>query len=145
MAAPNGIELTKQELEIYLTCKSGIYGIKDIMRMFNLTMYRAKRAIFFIEKATKEKILNGGMDYFDPSKDSLCWLCSNSTNSGCSWSKSFVPVDGWEATPNTQYIEMNKGKFREEQTYHVLKCPEFVDDAIERYKTMRGNYANKEK
>lgn len=31
-------------------------------------------------------------------KETLCWTCQNACG-GCSWSKSFTPVEGWDAKP----------------------------------------------
>ena len=52
----------------------------------------------------------------------ICWKCANAVPGikwgreyGCSWSRDFVPVDGWDAT---------KGK----KGYEVHKCPKFIPD-----------------
>ena len=70
----------------------------------------------------------------------LCWLCANATNEGCSWSKSFTPVEGWEATPTTiqggynAKLRLENGKIvqtsveREIPSYKVHSCPEFIQD-----------------
>lgn len=52
--------------------------------------------------------------------ETLCWRCAKSVNMGCSWSKSFLPVDGWTAEEN--HIRRNGigGK-----DYRVIECPEF--------------------
>ena len=47
-------------------------------------------------------------------KQTLCWSCQNATNGGCSWSRSFTPVEGWVA---------NKGI-----GYNVKSCPEYIQD-----------------
>jgi hypothetical protein len=52
----------------------------------------------------------------------LCWQCANAvpnneTGRGCSWSRSFKPVPGWDA---------NDGE-RSTVSYHVRSCPEFVE------------------
>lgn len=31
---------------------------------------------------------------------SRCWTCKKACNSGCSWSRDFIPVDGWKAEKN---------------------------------------------
>lgn len=49
------------------------------------------------------------------SPESLCAYCGNACNSGCSWSESFTPVEGWTAAEN------DKG-------YFVIECPEFKHD-----------------
>ena len=48
-----------------------------------------------------------------------CWDCANSTNSGCSWSDKFIPVDGWIAERN-----------EEKDSYRVIDCPEFKRDSF---------------
>lgn len=43
--------------------------------------------------------------------ENLCWSCGNAVN-GCSWSRSFVPVDGWEAEEDGT-------------SYKIRNCPRF--------------------
>lgn len=48
--------------------------------------------------------------------ETLCSYCGNACNSGCSWSDSLEPVDGWEAVQN-------------KNGYFVVDCPKFyIDD-----------------
>lgn len=54
-------------------------------------------------------------------KETLCWNCQNACNSGCSWSKNFIPVEGWEATPTIS------DRFTNTESYHVHKCPQFKE------------------
>ncbi len=52
----------------------------------------------------------------------ICWNCKNAVCSGCAWSRSFKPVDGWEAKRET----INAGgRFLE--TYTVRSCPQFLE------------------
>ena len=53
-------------------------------------------------------------------KEALCWTCARSGTSTCCWDKKFEPVDGWRA----------KAVFRNGigHTYHVMSCPEYVED-----------------
>ena len=58
---------------------------------------------------------------------SLCWRCENCVpnkegTKGCSWSRYFRPVKGWDATPIPQSYKTIPGT-----SYRVNKCPEFVD------------------
>ena len=52
----------------------------------------------------------------------ICWHCTKSVGSRCSWSANFVPVEGWEAketwihTSGNDYI----------QSYQVISCPQFT-------------------
>lgn len=48
--------------------------------------------------------------------ESLCWRCDRAIG-GCSWSRSFTPVEGWEAQYNPTI-----------KSYHVISCPEYVPD-----------------
>ena len=59
----------------------------------------------------------------------ICWDCANSTNGGCCWSREFIPVDGWEAIPDRIKINANRADY--EDTWCVVKCPEFVRDAYD--------------
>lgn len=59
-----------------------------------------------------------------PSK-TICWTCQNACG-GCSWSKSFLPVEGWEAEPHTLYA--NDSGHAPVQSYEVLCCPEYLPD-----------------
>lgn len=51
-------------------------------------------------------------------KGTLCWGCSKATG-GCSWSKSLLPVDGWE-TESTMVDGL--------PTHKVISCPNFERD-----------------
>lgn len=51
----------------------------------------------------------------------LCWNCKKACG-GCSWSSSFTPIPGWEATPHIT----DEDNERPIHTYHVKSCPEFV-------------------
>lgn len=55
----------------------------------------------------------------------LCWSCANAVpdkygKRGCSWSRSFEPVKGWDADETRLYSD------KPTQSYHVRQCPEFV-------------------
>ena len=52
---------------------------------------------------------------------SICWDCKNALL-GCSWSRDFVPVEGWKALKS----ELITGRNRSTETYRVISCPEFV-------------------
>lgn len=52
----------------------------------------------------------------------LCWTCRKACG-GCSWSRSFVPVRGWTATPS--HIPSN-GEYAD--TYNITECPEYMPD-----------------
>lgn len=58
-------------------------------------------------------------------KSTLCWSCRKSTNSGCSWSRALIPVDGWKAEED--HLKTN---YADNQTYLVIECPEFVRDSV---------------
>lgn len=52
-----------------------------------------------------------------------CWTCKNACNGGCSWSRDFIPVDGWKAEKT--FIPGN-GEFAE--SYNIIDCPEYKAD-----------------
>lgn len=54
-------------------------------------------------------------------KATLCWRCRHavpSASTGCSWSRRFVPVEGWTAEKHQQ---KQSGSVYE--TYCVISCP----------------------
>ena len=54
--------------------------------------------------------------------DSLCWDCGRALG-GCSWSKRFKPVKGWEAEKTV--IQDVRGDC---ESYHVISCPRYRPD-----------------
>lgn len=50
----------------------------------------------------------------------LCWDCEKACGR-CSWSRDFIPVPGWKATPTKLNVERN----RIVDSYEVHECPEF--------------------
>lgn len=56
-------------------------------------------------------------------KDTLCCWCGKFCG-GCSWSKDFIPVEGWTATPT---ITSGNG-CRPVESYLITACPDFVAD-----------------
>lgn len=55
----------------------------------------------------------------------ICWDCQNAVF-GCSWSKDFVPVEGWDATPTLLYA--NDKVHGPVQSYEVNRCPQYIPD-----------------
>lgn len=53
---------------------------------------------------------------------SICWDCAKACG-GCSWSKDYVPVQGWTATQKNMYYDK-----REIESYIVHECPMFTPD-----------------
>lgn len=51
----------------------------------------------------------------------ICWECKNALG-GCSWSKNFKPVNGWEAEKT--YLRSNHKIGGE--SYKVINCPEYT-------------------
>lgn len=76
--------------------------------------------------------------------DTLCWECQNACG-GCSWSKSFIPVDSWEAIKTT----INQSNYAMSHSYIVLSCPLFKQDKNggreEYYKEKRNEFVKKHK
>lgn len=63
----------------------------------------------------------------------LCWRCVNAVpdgERGCSWSREFKPVDGWDAEPTL--VRAKYGAFDHHKTgfiesFQVKACPEFEE------------------
>lgn len=55
----------------------------------------------------------------------ICWNCKNACG-GCSWSKEFKPVEGWDATYSpVMYARGYDYKREFKESYVVHECPEF--------------------
>lgn len=66
-------------------------------------------------------------------KVNICFDCTKAV-CGCSWSRSFTPVDGWDAKPD--FIWINSGKKTKSYkmpTWWVRRCPEFEPDPPREY------------
>ena len=61
-------------------------------------------------------------NYKDTLKYSLCWTCRNACG-GCSWSRDFQPVKGWEAVPT---YHISNGEHA--NSFHVYKCPLYKEE-----------------
>ncbi len=61
-------------------------------------------------------------------EQTLCWSCKNFSK--CSWSFG-VPVKGWKAKPSKYYERNGKRPYVliEVESYLVLSCPQFAEDA----------------
>lgn len=71
----------------------------------------------------------------EPQKLTLCWDCAKSANSGCSWAKGFVPVEGWTAVPRCV-----KGHV---DSFVIRKCPEFEEDEyVKKWRIKNGEEAD---
>lgn len=58
----------------------------------------------------------------------ICWQCENAVpdrdgTKGCSWSRDFIPVEGWTAKRRLLLIQHNGAT----TSYTVLKCPLFKE------------------
>ena len=60
-----------------------------------------------------------------PNQSTICWNCSKACR-GCSWSRNFQPVDGWQATPTKVYQANGKTL----DSFIVHNCPQFEKDTI---------------
>lgn len=56
----------------------------------------------------------------------ICWDCKRAVM-GCSWSKRYTPVPGWNAI-KTQIAVNDKGRQRYCESYKVIECPLFEAD-----------------
>ena len=66
---------------------------------------------YYKKKATKE-------DY-TKEQYNRCWTCKNACG-GCSWSRDFIPVKGWDAEKT--YLISN-GEHAD--SYYIKSCPEY--------------------
>ena len=58
-----------------------------------------------------------------------CFECQNAVPTlkrGCSWSRNFEPVQGWEAIPTT--VGMGHKRV---PSYVVINCPSYIPDRAE--------------
>lgn len=58
-----------------------------------------------------------------------CWSCKKYAG-GCSWSREFKPIPGWEATPRT-YGAHPKHKIPGMESYDIRECPEYEWDGTD--------------
>lgn len=55
-------------------------------------------------------------------KLSLCWYCDRPGTGSCSWDRKLQPVEGWTAKERIYHM-----KHKNDITYHVVECPEFIE------------------
>jgi hypothetical protein len=56
----------------------------------------------------------------------LCWSCKNAVpghETGCSWSRGFIPVQGWTA----EETKLKNPGAKLADSFLVLECPEFME------------------
>ena len=53
--------------------------------------------------------------------EQLCYRCQNACG-GCSWSREFQPVEGWDAKPT-----IINGDGEEIPSFEIKKCPMFIE------------------
>lgn len=61
-----------------------------------------------------------------PQTPTLCWGCMKAVGpreKRCSWSREFIPVEGWTA----QETKLGMGHGKPTQSYRVEKCPLYVE------------------
>lgn len=95
-------------------------------RCVNFTSVSTAGGSKAISKCLKTGLPVGDCDYcskYKPRPDTLCWDCKNSTNNGCEWSRSFKPVEGWNAVPSAILVGGANDKYTD--SYLVLECPKF--------------------
>lgn len=95
-------------------------------RCVNFTSVSTAGGSKAISKCLKTGLPVGDCDYcskYKPRPDTLCWDCKNATNNGCEWSRSFKPVEGWNAVPSAILVGGANDKYMD--SYLVLECPKF--------------------
>lgn len=60
----------------------------------------------------------------------LCWSCAKACG-GCSWSKDFKPIDGWDAIPTKIRIPDDDGGARYVDSFKITACPQYIADSKE--------------
>ena len=59
-------------------------------------------------------------------RNQLCWSCGKACG-GCSWSRNFTPIQGWDATPCRRVYNDAAVGTRYVDSYIIRKCPEYVN------------------
>jgi len=63
-----------------------------------------------------------------PPRQTICWDCRNAVpgpEAGCSWSRRWQPVEGWDA----EETWVRYGAYGSQKSYRVLECPEFEEES----------------
>lgn len=67
-------------------------------------------------------------------KETLCWTCQHAAGPDrCSWSRAFIPVEGWNARRSDLRCDN-----RMIESYFVQKCPQYRADTWERKQAARA-------
>lgn len=115
-------KFTQEEIDNIVQMYKDGKKLADIQRKYGISNHQTVRDI--LEKHTnykrrlyrtpkpKQKFVRGEQP------EQLCWHCKNATG-GCSWSKSFTPVAGWDA----EFIERAFSM----ETYQIKDCPLFEE------------------
>jgi hypothetical protein len=102
--------------DICKSCKEKVDLLNRIRQMLNLPSNE------------KSKPKHGGNERYFQSHSTLCWKCQKASG-GCSWSRDFIPVDGWEAKPSQILIacqnQTKDKKPKYTESFDVHSCPEF--------------------
>ena len=119
MAAKTGSAWTDAELNFLLANHSIMTNAKIAEQMH--------RSISAIKKKSSELGLAKDHQAIAEKKTTktLCWHCQNACG-GCSWSRSFTPVNGWKVKESALQA-YDTGRIV--KSYHVISCPEFLADA----------------
>ena len=107
------------------TCRN-LRAVVFCPRCVNFTSVSTAGGAKAISKCLKTGLPVGDCDYcskYKPRPDTLCWDCKNATNNGCEWSRSFKPVEGWNAVPSAILVGGANDKYTD--SYLVLECPKF--------------------
>ena len=107
------------------TCRN-LRAVVFCPRCVNFTSVSMAGGARAISKCLKTGLPVGDCDYcskYKPRPDTLCWDCKNSANNGCEWSRSFKPVEGWNAVPSAILVGGANDKYTD--SYLVLECPKF--------------------
>ena len=93
------------------------------------TFYSVCEVCYNRAKYANERKAKGKKGAEKGKRHSLCWDCRNALpisarGTGCSWSRSLTPVEGWTAIPCQQIVN----EYKTVTSYEVKKCPLFEKD-----------------
>lgn len=60
-------------------------------------------------------------------KPQPCWTCKKFAY-GCSWSQSFIPIEGWKANTTIREAGSSRGVKHIIESYEIEYCPEYEYD-----------------
>ena len=72
-------------------------------------------------------------------KPQLCWTCKKAC-SGCCWSRLFIPVPNWTATPTKIKCRFDDGVIKEMDSFFITSCPLYEKEIITNKENKKNEY-----